>query len=139
MRHDELEGMLYELVDIEIRNVEKQLDTMQYGSWLEREYRNRLRSLIAARRRIAESVFVSRGHLSMTVEKDESSFQTVVTAQVARLKQEVRISEQQLLIGDHKTPRQEAYVDRMAAELREQFIQTLFDPPAPAETSPVQP
>ena len=129
MNHDEAFDVLSELLDVEIRDTEDKRDRHTPYNWLTREYDKRISLLRAVRCRLRESLLINHGHFSMTTSKEEGSFTTVITAAVARLKQEVRVCEQERIMAH----RNDHYLEDVAKDLRDRFKQTLFDPPVPEE------
>lgn len=131
MNHNEVFDVLVEMLDAEIASTEGKRDNLYLSNWLRKSYEDRISLLRAVRSRLRDSLLVNQGHFSLTVSPEKPFGFTQITAQVARLKQEVRVCEQERLMS-----RNEHYLEDTAKELRDKFKQSLFEPPQVEEQTP---
>lgn len=133
MNHDEMIRVLDEMLDVEIREVENKRDHNVSYPWLTREYDRRISLLQAVRARLKKSLLVNHEHFSMTISPETPERFTLIRAELARLRQEVRIYERDRLMA-----RNDNHIGEIFAELRDKFKQAIFDPPKAEQTPPAQ-
>lgn len=103
--------------------------------WFQRALKDRVILLRKLMVHLDESVLVNHRHFAVTVVPEPVQRHTLITAEVARLRQEVRISERERLMAQN-----DLFIEDAVAELKDRFQQAVFEPPKPTEqTPPVQP